>query len=564
MYQRHPPSSTAHGERAVTEVLGAILVFGLVLAVLALVQVSGIPAANEQVEFEHSQRVAGDFQALDASIDAAGTRGSLGSTGVEAGVRYPNRLFFVNPGPVGGSLTSESGQEVLLSGFSGTAADEAQDYDLSSESFTTTSLKYEAAYNEYANAPELYYENGVVFERYDGEDVIVDAGTVVSGRRITLVTVDGEFSTQVPDELPINVVPVSTSTRAVSVTATDANITVRTQLSEDTWGTILGSESRVTGISCRDDAVPSDERCNGLLDISLQNGVYDLRMAKVGLTTNDNQNPAADFDEETARYIVAGTVTSTSAVVGQTVELSAEVRDRYNNPISGESVTFSVTSTDGSIPSPGPEESGVDGRVSKLVSTAGADADTPITVEAVVDGATTSDGTEKVVFTVELIDGSGSGGGGGGDGGVDINPNVNPDDGGNMVLVDVTQNSTGNGNNEVTDYVLTFKNTGDTSRSIDELRYSFAFAAGPSGADVPTELVVSGDMPGQKTLTLGGAYATVDSDVASKDETVVLTLTPTAGEKAFDGFLVLTANIDADGERESAIYFVDESITDDS
>lgn len=408
MYQGFSTSGDARGERAVTEVLGAILVFGLVLAVLALVQVSGIPAANEQVEFEHSQRVAGDFQSLDENVDAAGTRGSLGSTGIEAGVRYPNRLFFINPGPVGGSLASEQGS-VSLTGLTGTAADEASDYDLSTESFITTGLSYSANYNEYANAPTVHYENGVLFERYvddngDIEDVVIDGGSLVSGRRITVVTVEGDFSTQVPDELPINVVPVSAGTKAVTVDANaNAQISIETVLSENTWRNILSSElasNQVTGVACTSGQSDPDLPCDGTLTIDLADDVYDLRMAKVGLTTNDNQNPAADFDEEAARYIVAESTTSISAVAGQSVEVTAEVRDRFNNPVSGETVTFAVTGGGASIDDSDPvRETNVEGIASVRVDTLGATS--PVTVEAEIDDGSSDD--EFVTFEITLV-----------------------------------------------------------------------------------------------------------------------------------------------------------------
>lgn len=412
MYQRSPISSKASPDRAVTEVLGAILVFGLVLAVLALVQVSAIPVANGQVEFEHSQRVAGDFQALDQNVDAAGTRGSLGSTSVEAGVRYPNRLFFINPGPVGGSLLSDSGS-VSLTGFTGTSADEANDYDLASSPFPTTGFRYSADYNEYANAPTVHYENGVLFERYENadgtvQDIVVDGGSLVSGRRITIVTVEGDFSTQVPDRIPINVVSVSAGTRAVTVDAgSNSQITVDTILSENTWNEILGSEiasGQVEAVACPGQGNPALP-CNGPLNIDLADGVYNLRMAKVGLTANDNQNPAADFSEEGARYIVAESSTSTSAVSDQSVELVAEVRDRFNNPVSGEPVTFSVVGTNAQLVSDSTPQTNVDGLASVLVDTGGASS--AITVTAQLGSGSPSDEDQYVTFTVSIVDADG-------------------------------------------------------------------------------------------------------------------------------------------------------------
>ena len=48
-------------ERGVSEVLGAILVFGILVVLLATIQTQAIPAANEQVEFNHNQEVQSDL-----------------------------------------------------------------------------------------------------------------------------------------------------------------------------------------------------------------------------------------------------------------------------------------------------------------------------------------------------------------------------------------------------------------------------------------------------------------------------------------------------------------------
>ena len=90
----------------------AILVFALLISVLSIVQVSGVPALNEQVEFEHNARVQGDLRAFSSSVDSAAATGRDQPATVKTGVRYPPRLFLLNPGPTAGTLSTTGESEV--------------------------------------------------------------------------------------------------------------------------------------------------------------------------------------------------------------------------------------------------------------------------------------------------------------------------------------------------------------------------------------------------------------------------------------------------------------------
>lgn len=423
-------------ERAVSEVIGAILMFGLVLAVLALIQVSAVPAANSQIEYEHSQRVEGDFQRLDNAIDGAAFDGSRSTTPLEVGTRYPVRLFLLNPGPVSGDIRTGS-TRVQLSGF-GATNEETRDYLQGDLSFATRNLSYRANYNEYRSAPRVGYEGGILYERYaadaGGRDVVANRGALVSGRRITLVTLDGDLSTAQVDALSLDAVPVSTSIRPVSVDApsgTAPTVTIETSLSEETWrNEILDTEFDPNGsapnryvstIACTSGAA-ADAPCNGELELNFEPGrTYDLRMAKVGL--------GSGFGEEPAHYLTTVEGDDSNILDTGTQRLTVEARDQYNNPVSGVGVPFSTD--DGEFQRTGP-----DGTVATTTNgsfTATTDADGRVTAvfvpdgpgDADIDASTNLDGAngvenrERVTFDVSVTDADG--GGGDGDGPETIN-----------------------------------------------------------------------------------------------------------------------------------------------
>ncbi|MFC6864335.1 hypothetical protein ACFQGE_12810 [Halomicroarcula sp. GCM10025817] len=83
-------------KRGAAEVIGAILMFGLVMSLLVLIQVNAVPAQNQQVEFEHNQRVQQDMLDLDRALLQSGTENVPTSTQIELAARYPTRFFLLN------------------------------------------------------------------------------------------------------------------------------------------------------------------------------------------------------------------------------------------------------------------------------------------------------------------------------------------------------------------------------------------------------------------------------------------------------------------------------------
>ncbi|MFB6207356.1 MAG: Ig-like domain-containing protein, partial [Haloglomus sp.] len=343
----------------VSEVVGAILIFGLVLAVLALIQLSAVPAANQQIEFEHSQRIAGDFQRLDENVERVAATGAARSTRIEAGVRYPPRIFLLNPPPVSGTLRTGNTGDIVLENVR--AQDpETADYwtgtdARQSQSRETVSLSYRAKYNEYASNPTIHYETGLLYREFrnSNEEIVVDASSIVSGRRIDLTVLDGSLSTSSVNEVTLNAQPVSAPTQEISVTGSGEpiRITVPTKLSEEKWvSEILNTEIDNSGnptsglTSCSDIDTSSLDTTNNryVADCSYASGqitlvmepgrTYGLRMAKVGL--------GDVFEEESPFYLTTVEGDDSSITDAQSQQVTVQVRDRFNNPVGGVEIEF--------------------------------------------------------------------------------------------------------------------------------------------------------------------------------------------------------------------------------
>src|SRR5690606_17220721 len=106
--------------------------------------------------------------------------------------------------------------------------------------------------------------------------------------------------------------------------------------------------------------------------------------------TSDVVDEIDPADQRTVTVVAA----STAETVGNTVSVTATVRDGYNNVVTGETVTF-TTGANGTV-TPG---SGVTDGSGQVVTALGATAADTLTVTATVDGGFSGQ-SQAVTFTV--------------------------------------------------------------------------------------------------------------------------------------------------------------------
>ncbi|MFC3958390.1 hypothetical protein [Halovivax cerinus] len=171
-------------ERGVTVVIGAVLMFGLLVSALAMYQVNVVPTENEQTEWDHHQRVTGDLIDLRNAIVNAGNQDTTREASIELGAQYDSRTFSINPPDPGGTIRTNS---------TGTPQVEITFDDGSTESFDTSFVEYEPDYTEY-DAPTTIIEHGLVYDEHGHVNVTRDAGSVVSDERIVVPLIEGDLS----------------------------------------------------------------------------------------------------------------------------------------------------------------------------------------------------------------------------------------------------------------------------------------------------------------------------------------------------------------------------------
>ncbi|WP_148415200.1 hypothetical protein [Haloferax sp. KTX1] len=313
--------------RGASAILGTMLAFALVVSLVAMVQVSAVPAWNQQTEFEHLTAAETDFAAFDESVskavDGRQTRATL-----DAGVDYPTRALFVSPAAGSGSLRTTDPATARISGAVATG-ETGTYWDGSEHAFDTQQFVYRPDYRYLQSEPSLVHEGTAQYTAYGGGEVGATQ-SLVDGTKVSLVFLEGDIDTATSEATTFGVVPLSAGTDYITVTDAGAPITISvpTRLSEDTWRDLLADEPNVRSISY---ATGTDYNT---LTVELAPGkTYDLRLSRVGIDTPGAlQAPAYIVDVEGDNAVVPPGASHRAVV---------EVRDAQNNPVPNAVVTAS-------------------------------------------------------------------------------------------------------------------------------------------------------------------------------------------------------------------------------
>ncbi|WP_138007140.1 Ig-like domain-containing protein [Halalkalirubrum salinum] len=443
--------------------VGAVLIFGIIIVFLAIWQAQVIPAENAEVEFQHSLDAQEDMQQLRSELRSVAGNGASRSTTIELGTRYPTRVAFVNPPPATGSLSTTEGTVSIENASSGVTNGF---WNGTTRNYTTNTIAYEPSYSEYNTPPRTVYEHGFLYNEFDreGTQLAESAQPLVrtSGNTTTidLFALRGSIDADGVERESIDLYPNSAGTRTVPVTASSdgepITITIPTR-NQAMWNEVFEEvgEETITEITNVSDSQVRIE-LNSTNDMS-----YRLRMAEVGLAEEDSQEPA---------YIVP----VGSENVSQGEEITAEVRDRYNNPI--EDVRVSVNSS-ARIEGDENETTDSSGQVRFTV----ADDAEEGAIELSIDSAIDCDGCGTVRYDVEertsgdsRDDNDGS-------------SDINPEDPGRYQLVYNRTEVTGNGNNRNVSVYLDNPAAVDpnvsTTITIDSVRLPFYYSGQGTGND---------------------------------------------------------------------------------
>jgi hypothetical protein len=397
-----PEADFFDDSRGVSEVVGFILIFAIIVIVLSINQAQVVPSENKQVEFQHNEEVQGQLQDLRNGILEAAGSGGTQPVSIKLGTRFPARTVAVNPPPVSGRIETRAvGTPAAITVENVEAIDpETADYwNGTAKHFTTKSIVYEADYRVLSGTPNAtVYENTLLYSRFEsGATLPLTDQMVIEGNVITIVTIDGNLSESGTGSATLSPRAVSGPYTEIAVENTSGtepiNVTIPSTLDPTDFTNTTELPAKVTSVSDG----PGPNR----ITLTLAPGPYTLRMAKIGVGTG--------VESDTARYLTSVNLPPRTLQNDTQHDITVEVRNRFNNPVTGFRVNASANR--GSFVS-SEAKTDADGHVQftyQAPSTSGSD-----TLElSIYDG---KPGRENVTFDLQVVEAAGAGGGGvGGD-----------------------------------------------------------------------------------------------------------------------------------------------------
>lgn len=253
--------------------IGAVLIFGLLIVVLASYQAFVVPSQNAEVEFNHHQDVERDMVDLRANILQAKTTGEDRFTTVKLGTEYSSRIIARNPPDPGGTLRTTENKTIAV---------ETGDGDDMSDLFNRFApenkfIEFAPNYANLQDAGTIRYENTVVYKDFDDTNLVMTNQRLIREDTVSLIPIHRDFQASGRQAASIEPVPGVLEREDVE----DIEVTLGTALSEEDWvEDILADEiERNDKLDAGDISV--DEEA-GELTLDLE-GNFTLEYAPVGM-----------------------------------------------------------------------------------------------------------------------------------------------------------------------------------------------------------------------------------------------------------------------------------------
>jgi len=298
--------------RAVSEALGFMIAISLLVGLLAILQVAVVPHWDGNVEADHAAQLQDDMVGFHGGITSVSTQGGDTAVPITLGTRYPGSGFLLRPPPLAGDISSSSG-ELSIENVAAPTSPETDAFLEDGRTYETTQLSYRTNYREY-NGPETRYEHGSLVEQHETA-AIRQAGSVVDGRTIRLVTLSGSVDRNGIERISQPIAAESVSTQRKTVTGRDGEdiqIGLSTEFDQEAWEAWVEDEPHASVADHDGDTVTL------ALDGSQQ---YQLRLARVHLGDDPPAQSAEYVDVRGDRQVDL----DESAVV--------RVLDRFGNPV---------------------------------------------------------------------------------------------------------------------------------------------------------------------------------------------------------------------------------------
>ncbi|ERG93978.1 MAG: hypothetical protein J07HQW2_00412 [Haloquadratum walsbyi J07HQW2] len=343
-------NSRINRERAVSVVIGVMLMLSVLFLAAAQYQVVIVPQQEQTTEVDHHQTVITQIDTIRTNIIGTAETGSQSAQQIKMGAMYEQETIFgvvpkVHPlNPSGKLQTVElaSDSRIKFSNAEGTGPSTRSYWtgvnSCPTHCYETNGLEYTIDYNEFSDNSELVYENSLFYERYltkdeDPEYFVQSGQSLINGRSINLIALTGGLSVNQIRSTSVETIPVSAPSQTVLLTDDSADedpliLEIPTQLPDRVWRDVLTDE-----MSSRGGYISQLRVQNNVLRLTLRpDETYSVKMARVHLSSQTQQE---SVQATNARYISWAGNERKIIPDGTQTQIEAQVRDKFNNPVSG-------------------------------------------------------------------------------------------------------------------------------------------------------------------------------------------------------------------------------------
>jgi len=269
--------------RAVTQVLGFILLFGILTIAFTSYQAQIVPQQNAETEFEHFQENQDDLVDLRSSILTAGTSDRAQYPTVELGTNYRTRILALNGPPPAGTLQTTESYPITISNES------------DSVTVDTRFIEYQPGYSE-LDVGSTWYENSVLYLEEgpaDPERIFIENQSLIDSGTLQITALQNEFQQTGTDRITVELRTLEDETvgnLSELEKSDDLTVEMPTRLNRSYWDDQLSDSEVVFDVG---DSTPGHFDS----DVNRQNLTVDnVTVNSVGIRDTPDEDPQKNID----------------------------------------------------------------------------------------------------------------------------------------------------------------------------------------------------------------------------------------------------------------------------
>ncbi len=189
-------------EKAVSEVVGAMMILLILVLFLGIMQARQVPQWNEELEKQQLDTVYDDFVTMRSNLEDVSEKKIPKTSTFHMGVKYPQRFMLSNPGPGASGLLYTYPLRINIS-YETTKGTKWKNY-------TSMGIIYEQ--DGISDSPRFIYENGLIMKEFgDGFVFLVDDNqSLISKDNIFIPILNGLANSGSSMEIEsLNIEPIS-------------------------------------------------------------------------------------------------------------------------------------------------------------------------------------------------------------------------------------------------------------------------------------------------------------------------------------------------------------------